>query len=69
MMVDKVEAPDPTTVVVRLKFATDAFLPALAGPYNWIYRQAHLDEDPRWYARIFSVRARSNSPVSRSASQ
>src|SRR5262249_15382786 len=32
MMVDKVEAPDPTTVVFRLKFATHAFLPALANP-------------------------------------
>src|SRR6516162_11135647 len=33
VMVDKVEAPDPTTIVFRLKFATDAFLPALADPY------------------------------------
>src|ERR1700747_3575174 len=29
-MVDTVTAPDPTTVVFRLKFATAAFLPALA---------------------------------------
>src|SRR5204863_1059333 len=43
MMVDKVEAPDPTTVVFQLKFATSAFLPALADPYNWIYRKAILD--------------------------
>ncbi len=34
VMVDKVEAPDPTTVVFRLKFATGAFLPALADPYR-----------------------------------
>src|SRR5690348_9102604 len=26
-MIDKVEAPDPSTVVFHLKFATDAFLP------------------------------------------
>ena len=32
MMVDKIEAPDPSTVVFRLKFATNAFLPALADP-------------------------------------
>jgi peptide/nickel transport system substrate-binding protein len=32
LMVDGVEAPDPTTVVFRLKFATRAFLPALAEP-------------------------------------
>src|SRR5260370_1515858 len=51
MMVEKVEAPDATTVVFRLKFATDAFLPALAGPYNWIYQKAHLHQDPRWYEK------------------
>src|SRR5258708_916161 len=51
VMVEKVEAPDPTTVVFRLKFATDAFLPALAGPYNWIYQKTHLDQDPRWYEK------------------
>ena len=32
MMVDTVAAPDPTTVVFRLKFATSAFLPALCRP-------------------------------------
>ena len=50
-MVDKIVAPDSTTVVFRLKFATNAFLPALAGPYNWIYQKAHLDQDPRWYEK------------------
>jgi peptide/nickel transport system substrate-binding protein len=51
IMVDKVEAPDPTTVVFRLKFATDAFLPALADPFTWIYEKAILDKDPRWYEK------------------
>jgi peptide/nickel transport system substrate-binding protein len=51
MMVDKVEAPDPTTVVFRLKFATGAFLPALADPYTWIYEKAILDKDPHWYEK------------------
>jgi peptide/nickel transport system substrate-binding protein len=51
MMVDTVEAPDPTTVVFRLKFATSAFLPALADPYSWIYKKANLDQDPRWYEK------------------
>ena len=51
MMVDKVEAPDPTTVVFRLKFATDAFLPALADPYAWIYSKAKLDKDIHWYEK------------------
>ena len=51
MMVDKVEAPDPTTVVFHLKFATDAFVPALADPYAWIYRKAVLDKDIHWYEK------------------
>jgi peptide/nickel transport system substrate-binding protein len=48
-MVDRVEAPDPVTVVFGLKFDTNAFLPALADPFNWIYQKAILDKDPRWY--------------------
>jgi len=48
-MVDKIEAPDPTTVVFRLKFATGAFIPALADPFAYIYSKAQLDKDPHWY--------------------
>ena len=51
VMVDTVEAPDPTTVVFHLKFATNAFLPALADPYSWIYKKEILDKDPRWYEK------------------
>jgi peptide/nickel transport system substrate-binding protein len=51
LMVDKVEASDPNTVVFRLKFATSAFLPAIADPFNFIYKKAILDEDPRWYEK------------------
>ena len=51
VMVDTVEAPDPTTVVFHLKFATNAFLPALADPYSWIYKKEILDRDPRWYEK------------------
>src|SRR5437899_7276538 len=51
MMVDTIEVPDPTTVVFHLKFATSAFLPALADPYSWIYKKAILDQDPRWYEK------------------
>jgi len=50
-MIDKVEAPDPNTVVFRLKFATAAFLPALADPYAFIYKKAILDRDPRWFEK------------------
>ena len=51
LMVDKVEAPDPTTVVFRLKFATTAFLPALADPFTFIYKKEILDKDPHWYEK------------------
>jgi len=51
VMVDTVTAPDPATVVFHLKFATDAFLPALADPFAWIYKKEILDKDPRWYEK------------------
>ena len=51
LMVDKVEAPDPGTVVFHLKFATSAFLPALADPFNFIYKKEILDKNPRWYEK------------------
>ncbi len=50
-MVDKVEAPDPNTVVFNLKFATTAFLPALADPFAYIYKKGVLDKDPHWYEK------------------
>jgi peptide/nickel transport system substrate-binding protein len=50
-MIDKIEATDPQTVVFRLKFATSAFLPALADPYGWIYSKRILDKDPHWYEK------------------
>ena len=49
LVVDKVEAPDPMTVVFQLKFATTAFLPALADPAAFIYKKDILDKDSRWY--------------------
>jgi peptide/nickel transport system substrate-binding protein len=50
-MVDKVEAPDATTVVFHLKYATSAFMPALADPYAMIYEKKILDTDPHWYEK------------------
>jgi peptide/nickel transport system substrate-binding protein len=50
-MIDMVEAPDPKTAVFRLKFATAAFIPALADPYAFIYSKAKLDRDPHWYEK------------------
>jgi peptide/nickel transport system substrate-binding protein len=49
MMVKDITAPDEHTVVFHLKFATGAFLPALADPYNWIYQKKFLDKDIHWY--------------------
>ncbi|HEY1796119.1 MAG TPA: ABC transporter substrate-binding protein [Stellaceae bacterium] len=51
VMVDNIEAPDPYTIVFHLKFATDAFIPALADPYAWIYSKAKLDQDIHWYEK------------------
>jgi peptide/nickel transport system substrate-binding protein len=51
MMVDKIEAPDPQTLIFRLKFATAAFLPALADPFGFIYQKAKLEKEPRWYEK------------------
>jgi peptide/nickel transport system substrate-binding protein len=51
VMVDKIGAPDISTVVFRLKFATDAFLPAVADPFAFIYQKAQLEKDPHWYEK------------------
>jgi peptide/nickel transport system substrate-binding protein len=50
-MIDKVEAPDPNTVVFHLKYATAAFIPALADPYAFIYKKEVLDRDPHWFEK------------------
>lgn len=47
--VDSVSAPDAHTVVFKLKFATAAFIPALAMPFNAIYPGAKLKSDPHWF--------------------
>src|SRR6202453_2337978 len=51
IMVDQVSAPDPKTVVFKLKFATAAFLPALADPFAYIYKKDILEKDPHWYEK------------------
>jgi len=43
-MVESVTAPDDFTVVFKLKWASGAFIPALAAPFNWIYSKADLDK-------------------------
>ncbi len=51
VMVDKVEAPDATTVVFHLKYPTSAFLPGLADPFAWIYKKEMLEKDPRSFEK------------------
>ena len=50
-MVDNIEVPDQSTVAFHLKYATTAFLPALADPFTFVYKKENLDKDPRWYEK------------------
>jgi len=50
-MVDGVDAPDPATVVFRLKWKSPSFLQNVASPWNWIYKADILEKDPHWYER------------------
>ncbi len=50
-VVKSVETPDDYTVVFKLNFPSAAFLPALAAPYNYIYKADILKEDPHWYEK------------------
>ena len=47
--VESVQAPEPLTVVFRLKWPSAAFLAALASPWNWIYKADILASDVHWY--------------------
>jgi peptide/nickel transport system substrate-binding protein len=50
-VVAKIEAPDPRTVVFKLKWNSASFLQSVASPYNWIYKADLLQKDPHWYER------------------
>jgi peptide/nickel transport system substrate-binding protein len=53
-LIVKIDAPDADTVVFHLKFATSAFLPALADPFAYIYEKKILDDPgkgPHWYEK------------------
>src|SRR5947209_1181217 len=47
--IEVVEAPDPTTVVFRLKWPAASLITALASPFNWIYKADILAKDMHWY--------------------
>ena len=51
LMVDKIEDPDAETVIIRLKFATLSFVPALADPWAYIYSHKILEKDAHYYER------------------
>ncbi len=50
-VVEKVEAPNATTVVFKLKWPSAAMLANLASPWNFIYKADVLAKDPRWYEK------------------
>jgi len=49
LVVEAVQAPDPYTVVFRLKWPSASFLASVASPWNWIYKADLLAKDMRWY--------------------
>ena len=44
-----VDAPDPSTVVFKLKFPSASLLANLASPWNVIYPKKYLDKDPNYF--------------------
>jgi peptide/nickel transport system substrate-binding protein len=50
-MVDRVYTKDKYTVVFELKYASSAFIPALANPYNFIYSAKKLEQNIHWYEK------------------
>ena len=47
-----IEAPDPLTVVFKLKSASPAFLATIASPFNCLYSAALLAKDPAYPAEV-----------------
>src|SRR3989454_10567179 len=47
--VASVEAPDPSTVVFKLKFPSASLLLNLASPWNVIFPKKYLDKDPNYF--------------------
>jgi peptide/nickel transport system substrate-binding protein len=49
--IDRVEAPDPATVVFTLKHPSASLLDNLASPWNVIYPKKYLDQDPNYFMK------------------
>ena len=44
-----IEAPDPATLIFKLKFPSASLLANLASPWNVIYPKKYLDKDPNYF--------------------
>ena len=49
--VEAVEAPNPDTVVFRLKYPEASIIANLSSPWNWIYKADILAKDIHWYEK------------------
>jgi peptide/nickel transport system substrate-binding protein len=47
--IDRIETPDATTIVFKLKFPSASLLANLASPWNVIYPKKSLDQDPNYF--------------------
>ncbi len=47
--VERIEAPDPTTAIFKLKFPSASLLGNLASPWNVIFSKKLLDKDPNHF--------------------
>ena len=50
-VVAAVEAPDPSTVVFKLKYPSASLLAGLASPWNFIYKADILAKDMNWFEK------------------
>ncbi len=48
-VIERIETPDPWTVVFKLKFPPASLLMNLASPWNVIYPKKYLDQDPNYF--------------------
>ena len=51
LMIKSIEAPDPSTAVFHLHYASPSFLSMLAHPANFIFAKKYLDQDQQWYKK------------------
>jgi len=49
--VESIAAPDPATVVFKLKFPSASLLDNLASPWNVIFPKKYLDQDPNYFMK------------------